>query len=102
MSLFIPLLAVALTDRSWARVIVAQDYATGALVRWVSWRHSVSESSRALASRWVFGDVATKKPVETTSDDYVGGPVVMDRRGSVSAVKGPGQLAKEVLLGLFG
>ena len=31
-----------------------------------------------------------------------GGPVVMDRRGSVSAVKGPGQLAKEVLLGLFG
>lgn len=99
MSLFIPLLAVTSTDRSWARVIVAQDYATGALV---SWRHSVSESSRALASRWIFGDVATKKPVETTSDDYVGGPVVMDRRGSVSAVKGPGQLAKEVLLGLFG
>ncbi|MEW3929481.1 hypothetical protein QOZ71_30155, partial [Pseudomonas aeruginosa] len=63
---------------------------------------SVSESSRALASRWVFGDVATKKPVETTSDDYVGGPVVMDRRRSVSAVKGPGQLAKEVSLGLFG
>ena len=44
----------------------------------------------------VFGNVATEKPVETT-DDYVWRPVVMDRRGSVSAIKGPGQLAKEIL-----
>jgi hypothetical protein len=35
--------------------------------------------------------------VEITSDDYIGRPVTMDRWGSVLAVKGPGQLAKEVL-----
>ena len=50
-----------------------------------------------MASRWVFGDVTMEKPVETTSDDYVGRPVVMDWRGSISAIKGLGQLAKEVL-----
>ena len=38
-----------------------------------------------------------EEPVETTSDDYVGRPVVMDPWGSVSAVNGPGQLAKEIL-----
>ena len=43
------------------------------------------------------GAVTMKEPVETTSDDYVSRPVMMDRQGSVSAVKGPGQLEKEVL-----
>jgi hypothetical protein len=38
-----------------------------------------------------------EEPVETTSDDYVGRPVVMDWLGSVLAVKGPGKLTKEVL-----
>jgi hypothetical protein len=52
---------------------------------------------RARASRWVFGDKATEKPFETTSDDYVSRAGVMDQRGSVPAIKCPGQLAKEVL-----
>ena len=53
-------------------------------------------------------DIAMEEPVETPLDGHVGRPDVMDRQGSISAAKGPGQLAKEVfkprncLMDLFG
>jgi hypothetical protein len=42
-------------------------------------------------------DVATGEPVETPSNGYIGRPVVMDQRGSMSAAKCPVQLVKDVL-----
>jgi hypothetical protein len=63
----------------------------------VSGRHGIQKARVPLLADGCFSDIATEKPVETTSDDYVGRPVAMERWGSVLAIKGPGQLAEEVL-----
>ena len=42
-------------------------------------------------------DIATEEPVETSSDGYVGKPVLMDRRGSVSAVKWSSPMEKNTV-----